>query len=426
MYLGIDFGTSGCRAIIIDEQDNPVAEVSYPLPSPKVNGRHVTQHADVWISGLHRLFKALAAESDLSLIKRIAIDGTSASLLMTDENGLPLTPALMYNDSSSYDEVLLIKHHCPSSDHLSMTATSSLAKAIQLKALQKNQKVKFLHQADYLTNYLCDDWDNSDYHNALKLGFDVKTGQWPEWIFKLIPEACLPKVFSPGEVIGRISTQISDDFGFSPECEICAGTTDANAAFIATGCQQLGDAVTSLGNTMVLKVLNLKPVHNLATGVYSHKLGDYWLCGGASNAGAAILRQFFSDQELIELSAQIDLQKPTALSYYPLPSPGERFPVNDPNKKPELEPRPESDVDFLHGILSALTQIEHQGYEKLKQLGASAPNRILSCGGGASNPIWLKMRNQLLGVPVLRARQTQAAYGSALLAKQGLSKYIRT
>ena len=425
MYLGIDFGTSGCRAIIIDAQENPVAEVSYPLPSPEVNNRQVTQPVSDWITGLHRLFKALAAESDLTLIKRIAIDGTSASLLMSDANGLPLTPALMYNDSSSHDEVLLIKHHCPTSEHLCMTATSSLAKAIQLKALQENQKVKFLHQADYLTNYLCDDWGSSDYHNALKLGFDVKTSQWPEWIFKLIPEKCLPKVFPPGEVIGQISPQISDEFGFSPDCEICAGTTDANAAFIATGCQQLGDAVTSLGSTMVLKVLNLKPVHNLATGVYSHKLGDYWLCGGASNAGAGILRQYFTDQELVELSAQIDLQMPTDLSYYPLTSPGERFPVNDPNKKPELEPRSESDVDFLQGILSALTRIEHQGYEKLKLLGASAPNCIMSCGGGAQNPTWLKMRKQLLGVPVLRARHTQAAYGAALLAKQGLSQYIR-
>jgi hypothetical protein len=81
--------------------------------------------------------------------------------------------------------------------------------------------------------------------------------------------------------------------------------------------------------------------------------GDSWLVGGASNSGGAVLRQLFSDQQLTDLSAGIDPSVASPLDYYPLPAPGERFPVNDPQLQPRLEPRPADDALFLHGELAA-------------------------------------------------------------------------
>jgi hypothetical protein len=71
--------------------------------------------------------------------------------------------------------------------------------------------------------------------------------------------------------------------------------------------------------------------------------------GGASNTGGVVLRQYFTNKQLQELTSQIDLSQPTGFDYYPLVKPGERFPVNDPNLKPRLEPRPADDVKFLQG-----------------------------------------------------------------------------
>ena len=62
--------------------------------------------------------------------------------------------------------------------------------------------------------------------------------------------------------------------------------------------------------------------------------------GGASNTGGAVLKHYFTDKQLQELSQQIDPDKPSGLDYYPLTKPGERFPVNDPNLMPRLTPRP--------------------------------------------------------------------------------------
>lgn len=71
--------------------------------------------------------------------------------------------------------------------------------------------------------------------------------------------------------------------------------------------------------------------------------------GGASNTGGAVLRAHFSDAQLADLTDEIDVGRSPALGYYPLLRPGERFPVNDPQLQPRLEPRPDSDAEFLHG-----------------------------------------------------------------------------
>ncbi|MBC8211923.1 MAG: carbohydrate kinase, partial [Gammaproteobacteria bacterium] len=302
-------------------------------------------------------------------------------------------------------------------------SSAGLPKALQLLQDCTAGSIKILHQADYLSNSLCQRWGYSDYHNALKLGYDPLQMAWPAWVETLLPTLALPQVLAPGEIIGPVDKGIAAQYGLSTDCQICAGSTDSNAAFIATSATRPGEAVTSLGSTLVIKSLNQHPIEDLESGVYSHKLGDLWLVGGGSNAGARILREYFSDQQIADYSARMDLQHPTGLQYYPLSVAGERFPYNDPDKLPQLSPRPASDVVFLQGLLEGLSDIEKTGYEKLVSLGASRPARIQTCGGGAQNPQWSAMRSRLLGIPVTAALQTEACYGSALLALQGLRAY---
>uniref|UniRef100_A0A0E0AIN6 Uncharacterized protein n=1 Tax=Oryza glumipatula TaxID=40148 RepID=A0A0E0AIN6_9ORYZ len=116
--------------------------------------------------------------------------------------------------------------------------------------------------------------------------------------------------------------------------------------------------VTSLGSTLAIKLLSNARVDDARFGVYSHRLDDMWLVGGASNTGGAVLRQLFTDDQLVALSHEIDPSVPSLLDYYPLPKRGERFPVSDPNMMPRLQPRPESDTAYLHGILESIARIE--------------------------------------------------------------------
>lgn len=89
-----------------------------------------------------------------------------------------------------------------------------------------------------------------------------------------------------------------------------------------------------MGSTLAIKLLSTSRVDDARYGVYSHRLDDKWLVGGASNTGGAVLRQIFTDEQLENLSKQIDPMKTSPLDYYPLPTVGERFPVADPNMAP--------------------------------------------------------------------------------------------
>ncbi len=82
-------------------------------------------------------------------------------------------------------------------------------------------------------------------------------------------------------------------------------------------------------------------------GLYSHKFGDAWLVGGASNTGGTVLLEHFTPEEINKLSKKADPEIPTDLDYYPLAQPRERFPVNDPNLLPRLTPRSNNKSVFL-------------------------------------------------------------------------------
>jgi sugar (pentulose or hexulose) kinase len=409
IYLGIDFGTSGARAIAIAANQEIVQSIKIPIS---------VQTPQVWREVLFELLSALAPEIRQNL-RAIAINGTSGTVLLCDAAGHPLTEALLYNDDRGRSQLAAMDAFVPA-HQLVRSASSSLAKLLWFQAQGIPATAKyFLHQADWLGALLHGKWGVSDYHNALKLGFDVAQLAYPRWLRQhpLLP--LLPQVVAPGSAIAPILPQLAQALHIHPACQIHAGTTDSIAAFIASGASQIGDAVTSLGSTLVLKLLSVNPINDLPSGVYSHRFGNLWLTGGASNTGGAVLKHFFDEAMLQKLSAEIDPHQPSDLDYYPLLQPGDRFPINDPNLPPRLEPRPSGDRQFLHGLLTGITKIEVLGYETLQSLGASPLKQVFTAGGGAQNATWTTMRAIALNCPVLTATNPEAAYGNALLAQRG-------
>ncbi len=409
LFLGIDFGTSGARAIAIDSSGKIVAQVS------------VTASQD-WDQMLWQLIENLSIKVR-SRLSRIAINGTSSTVLLCDRAGVPVTTALMYNDACGASVLHQIRAFAPE-QHTVLSATSSLAKLLwwQANCESFSNARYFLHQADWLAFQLHGQLGISDYHNSLKLGYDVEQLKYPDW---LPLQELMPAVLEPGSAIAVIQSSIARKFQIPFTCEICAGTTDSIAAFIASQAKDVGDAVTSLGSTLVLKLLSDVRVDRAEFGVYSHRFGDRWLVGGASNTGGAVLQHFFTLEELRELSDRIPNEE-SPLDYYPLLQAGDRFPINDPTLAPRIEPRPSDRVAFLHGLLESMARIEAQGYQRLESLGASALKRVLTAGGGAKNVSWMAMRQRQLRVSVMQADQTEAAYGTALLAMRGLSAGINS
>ncbi len=417
IYLGIDFGTTGCRVLAVDAQGTPLAQAESAIPAPTRNGHEITQNASVWWSAANSALRQLAKHIDPGQVRAIAVDGTSGTLLLCDRKGVPLTDALMYHDARAIDEAKQLETYATATSG-AHGATSSLAKLLWLHVRGETRKAAHvLNQADWISGKLTGIWGHSDYNNCLKLGYDAATTRWPDWISQLgFKMGLLPQVHAPGDRIGPISSEIASTFGFPRNAVVVAGTTDGVAAFIAAGGRENGDAVTALGSTLVLKMLSDKPVFSAKHGVYSHRLGSRWLVGGASNSGGAALLQYFSSEQLREMTPLLDPENLTGLDYYPLPDVGERFPVNDPDMVAKLEPLPADSVVFFQGMLEGIAHIEAQGYKLLHALGAPRLRVVRTIGGGSQNPGWQRIRERILGVPLAQPRSELTAFGSALLA----------
>ena len=422
LFMGIDIGTSGVRGCVINTEAEELISYSVELESPNINAARIEQDPLIWQQATYKVIKELSLKlKSLSAEKSIAalaIDGTSGTVLVCDEEGKPLAPALMYNDQSCNKEAMQIAEIAPS-DCGAHGASSSLAKTMYL--LKQYPEARHIcHQADWVAATLTGKYGISDENNCLKLGYNSLEDSWPNWLNKLeIDNIELPHALKPGNTISYIEAQIASELGLPKDCQIIAGTTDSIAAFIATGANKIGDAVTSLGSTLVLKIISDEPVFAPEFGIYSHRLGEHWLAGGASNSGGSVLKQYFNQQQLDAMTPKLRPEKNTGLNYYPLPATGERFPRNETNLKPQMLPRPDDDLTFFQAILEGIANIEAEGYQRLTELGAPSPQRVFTAGGGSNNPAWREIREQALNTPVSIASQTEASYGSALLARQG-------
>ncbi|APB34280.1 carbohydrate kinase FGGY [Gloeomargarita lithophora Alchichica-D10] len=408
LALGLDFGTSALKAAVIDPQGQCQYHDRIPFRNPT--------SPVLWEVAVWQLFGQIP-RSIINNIHHIGIAGTSGTVLLTDGQGQPIAPTLMYNDNRAGFLLPELKHYVPA-NHLVLSATSSLIKLFWYQDQGIDLQDKYLlHQVDWLGFLLHGKLGISDEHNSLKLGYDPGINNYPDWFAGLPFAVNYPQVFIPGTPVGTIQPRLAQEFHLPTTCQIHAGTTDSMAAFIASGADQIGDGVTSLGSTLVLKLLSQHRIDDQATGVYSHRLGNLWLVGGASNTGGAVLNHFFSEEELLNFSAQIDPDIVLDLDYYPLLRPGERFPIHDPNLLPRLTPRPDNPVHFLQALLTAMAHIEAQGYQVLKNLGAPKLQRVFTSGGGSGNQTWQTIRQRILGVPVLVSAQQEAAWGVARLAQ---------
>lgn len=483
--LGVDIGTSGIRASIVDISKKNQSSQSLPssntdenlldksntatsykiihyknieMPTAEANANNeVLQSPSVWITALDSLLKQLSDEIDLSQITHFVADATSSTVLLTDQNDTPLTSAIMYNDNRSAGEAYLIKQlmekaflqHCIKNDqgaNLSavddieimidettgtlgmgaMGASSSLAKALRLNTKMPfhNESYKIYNQLDFINQYLGDCNHCTDENNALKLGFDSIKFAWPSWVESLANNLNLklPKVVKPGAQIGQVSQQSCNVYGFNKNLKIMAGTTDSIAAFLASGARAEGQAAVSLGSSIAIKLITNKPVFSPLHGLYSHRLGKNWLVGGASNAGGKIFTLDYKKSELSNLTEKLPEQTIKEYiaqyhdAFYPLTSPGERFPISDSKLEPVLPLKPISNDyqkhrDYTTKLSLGLTNIEYQSFQFLESLSDTKVKQVFTLGGGVKNQVWQQFRQQLLNCDLTFTEHQDASFG---------------
>lgn len=407
LAVGIDIGTSGVRIVAL-APDHSVRAFAKADMDTRPGKR---SDPALWLHAIETVCANLLTQVIPTEIGAICIDGTSGTVLALDDTANPVGQALMYNDVVDDPAILdSIKAAAPRESAVH-GASSALARTLVLQGRPGVRRI--VHQADWIAERLSGRPLPSDESNALKTGYDPVRRMWPDWMAETpVKRDLLPDVIAAGTQSGVTGGTL----GFPSEIPIVAGMSDGCASFLATGATEPGDGVTALGTTMTIKLLSDRPVFAPEFGIYSHRIGDLWLAGGASNSGGGALSKHFTPEQIAALSTRIDPASESGFSYYPLPKLGERFPINDPTLLPRETPRPEADALFLHGLLEGIARIETLGYQRLAELGAPPLKSIRTVGGGAGNPVWTTLRSRLLDVPVRDVRSGEAAAGSAHLA----------
>ena len=409
LVLGIDLGTTGLRIAIINTQ----RKILYTCAKKYPTGLEIWED---WIYCFRKLIQEVPKNLKDKLVS-CSIAGTSGTLLACTKDGDPIGKALPYflsfSEYSNEIDNLFLKECAGSS------ISGSVGRALKLLALYGNEII-LRHQADWMSGWLLNNWEYGEEGNNIRMGWDISNNSWPTKFKNLDWLKCLPKIISSGQIMGSICNKKANELNLPKSLKLIAGTTDSNAGVLATLANK-NDGITILGSTIVIKKFVDKPL--LGNGVSNHKLLGNWLCGGASNAGAAILLDFFNLEYIEELSQQINPNNSTGIDLLPLSRKGERFPINDPDLQPKLEPRPVSDSLYLHAILEGLARIEARGWQKLHELGAEIPRQIITIGGGAKNTTWKKIREKEIGIPIRICKRPPAA-GVASIALNALSKKI--
>ena len=385
-YLGLDFATESARALLLNEAGEVQARSNAKL-APVIVGADGSRRQDPksWIVALNQILSEICKQANDLKINPIAlsITATSGTFVLCDQAGVPLTDGIMYNDG---------------------TANSPLERAAKLG----KPNSYFKHVPEFLVSYLTGENNcASDWSHALKTGVDLASKDWSEAARVQAGTLELPIVCPPGALLGEVSKSHN-----LPPLKIYAGMTDGCTAQISAGGADYGNAVTTLGTTMVLKLIS--KVNVSGPGFYSHLVPDsMWLAGGASNLGGISL-QGFSD--LNSLGWRAGEYGPAKSIRYPLVGTGERFPVANKFLTALTTNESGDEVENYRATLEGIAFAERLSYEILQAAGAPTLNCVTTVGGGAKSETWSLIRATVLNLEITARPDAGSDLGAAMLA----------
>ncbi|MFJ4198412.1 FGGY-family carbohydrate kinase [Streptomyces sviceus] len=406
-WLGIDLGTQSVRALAVTADGTVLGRGSAPLGGRREGVRHEQDPGEWWEAVRTASRSALLTLTGVR-IGGLAVCGTSGTVLLTDPEGRPTSPALMYDDGRAADEAARLREA-----GLAVQDTWALPKALWLAREHGGggRGGRVTHQPDVVTARLAGGPVPTDSSHALKTGYDVERGAWPDVALDL------PEVVLPGTRLGEVCAAAAEATGIPAGTPVVAGMTDGCAAQIAAGALRHGSWNSVLGTTLVLKGATPDPVRDPSGVVYNHRApGGTWLPGGASSVGAGALP---TDVDPGVMDARAAAYEPSGVVAYPLVSRGERFPFRAPDATALLLGTPADDADRWAALLQGVAFAERLCLDYLHHLGAPLDGPLTFTGGAARSPYWNQLRADILGRRARVPEQTEPALGMAALALHG-------
>lgn len=423
-FIGVDVGTQGVRVNLIDAVGNLLGtgEQVFLLNKELREEQSPLQWWDAFKSSLTTMLESVDKNLDRNKILSIAVTSTSGTVIPIDKNHNPLHNAIMYSDKRSAPQALECKKEALASgqNFTAFSFSTGLAKMVWFSETfpSKAEHIyKWIHAADFITGKISGVWAVTDYTNAFKSGYDILNYNWPSYIYEKLPlkKEWLPEVVPSGTVIGNLAADFATEMELPTSIKVVAGITDGCASQIAAGAINPGEWNTTIGTTLVIKGVTENEIKDPEGRIYSHRhpLG-YWMPGGASNTGADWVTNDFGD-DLTALNKYADEHLPSSYMAYPLRQKGERFPFIAPQAI-GFEPKGLNKSEQFLANMEGVAYIEKYAFEIIEELSGEKVKAVFTAGGASNSNAWLKIRSNVLNVPIYKMKYVSGAFGAAILA----------
>lgn len=423
VYLGIDLGTQSVRIMAVTEQGSIAASASQPLTSIRDGVRH-EQDPEQWWHAVAVCSRAVMSKLGSQYeAKGLAVDATSGTILLIDDQLRPLTFGVMFNDGRAHDEAAEVNRAgeelwCELSYR--MQPSWALPKLVWLARNGKIAKnAKLAHQNDFINARLAGYMLACDSSNSLKTGFDLIRMQWPWEVLDVLAleQRLFSEVVLPATQIGEVSAAASGQTQIPAGTPIFAGMTDGCAAQIASGATAVGSWNSVVGTTLVIKGVTRQLLHDPLGVVYSHRSADgMWLPGGASNTGAGVITRNFPDADLDVLNHAVQQMDPVRLVAYPLAGKGERYPFAASEAEGFVLGQATSTEERYAAILQGIAFIERLAFDVLRKIGVPTNGTFTISGGATKSEALNQIRADVMQRTISMPCVTEGAFGMAVLA----------
>lgn len=434
-YLGLDLGTTGLKALLVDPEGRPLHAASHPLSLSAPEPAWAEQDPAQWIRAAETLLATLPKKHR---VRRIGISGQMHSLVPLDEKGQVIRPAILWCDQRSSAQCLRAAEALGGEKRVielvgnPIYAGFTLSKLLWLREEEPEnyrRLASFLLPKDFLAYWLTGN-KGIDYSDAAGTAvFDVSAGRWSREVLDVLslPAGILPEVQSSESTRGLLRKDLAERFGLG-EVEVAAGAADNAASALGLGLIAPGEVMVSLGTsgTVVAVAEDASPDASGRLHLFNHAVpGRNYFMGVMLAAASAV--DFFTSKmgragaDWSELSAGVGAVPPGAggLLYLPYLS-GERTPLRDAEARGVLCGLSHRS-DWFHILRAALEGVSfglRDNFELIEE--KTEVKRVYLTGGGARNSLWRRILAANLKKPLIVPEVDEGgAYGAAMLAAAG-------
>ena len=435
MYLGLDCGTSGLKALLTDEGGEPIASAARTYSPTRPRAGWSEQNPDDWATAMAGAIADLEnnAGKGLSGLKAIGFSGQMHGAVLLDRADRPIRPAILHNDGRAVCEADELARDYPHLAQIVGVKPMPGFTGPKLKWIARNEPDhrrlvnSLLSPKDYLRLKLSGERasDMSDAAGTWLLDEARRDWSWQAFDACDADPAWAPPLFEGSAPAGQIRTEAADVLGLPRGVLLAAGGGDAAVGAVGLGAIAPGEAFISLGTATQLIVATdqfmsapEKLVH-----AFAHALPNRWYAMAAMLNGAGALafagRLLGASPDALECEAAADYPGPGALLFLPYLS-GERTPLDDPYARGVLFGLSEasSRADVARAVMEGVALTLAEARDCLAEAGARI-ERVGLIGGGAKSLLWTRMIAAATGFTVVRMKggETGPAYGAARLAR---------